>query len=403
MQEYINQEGERIYKTHWQFMYETWPIVATPKFHRTNKKDIPNISKAKEYVYNKLGIIPVFFFLTVVFSSDVYPGPYSNVEKGVLVLYHILKGCPVADMEEFIPKSSYYEIYKKFYITNCALYDKMFNMRLYNMFSSIKLRLLLAKVQNPPNFKQITMHLDGHDTRATYIHGTSEELFSFKLKKSGFRTQVLMDLNSMILAVSKSEPCKDNNDGKMFCEMKIDKLINEHDCIALDGRYTLHILKYLESCDILDNSNFCSPIRKQRNVDLTSTEVVYNNEFGTVRSGIEGIFGELGNTFHQFNNRRPIKVTEIKTFTLQFKLASLLLNIKKFCKYYSIVPEPEHSEWRNIDFDYPDGTNTHDYLLEKPQSITQKKELSNYMQELQESFLNLNTTEYFSHVEIMDK
>lgn len=381
-------------------MNETWPTVSTPKFHRTEKKAIPNISKAKDFVFQKLGIIPVFFFLTTLFAVDVYPGPYCNVEKGILLLYQLLRGCAIADMEEYIPKSSYYEIYKSFYLTNLVSLDSMISERLFDMFSTVKLRILLAKQKNPVNFKQITLHLDGHDTRASYIHGGSEAQYSYKLKKSGFRTQVLTDIIGLILVVSKSEPCKDNNDGKMFHDMKINRLISEQDCIACDGGYTLSILKYLESCDVLNNSNFCSPIRKQRNIELTATEILYNREFGTVRSGIEGVFGELGHTFGYFNNRRPIRVTDIKTFTLQFKLASLLLNIKRFCAYFAITPENEHAMWRDNDFDFPDDTNTHEYLAEIPQSLGQKKDLSTYMQDLQEKFLNLHTREIFSHIEI---
>ncbi|KAI8328340.1 hypothetical protein BC941DRAFT_326621, partial [Chlamydoabsidia padenii] len=49
--------------------------------------------------------IPVFFFLVVLFGAHDYSGPYRNVEKGLLLLYHLLTGCSMSDMEQFMPKN----------------------------------------------------------------------------------------------------------------------------------------------------------------------------------------------------------------------------------------------------------------------------------------------------------
>ncbi|KAI9239763.1 MAG: hypothetical protein BYD32DRAFT_356225, partial [Podila humilis] len=53
-------------------------------------------------------------------------------------------------------------------------------------------------------------------------------MYSYKLKKSGVRTQVCMDPNGMALIVSNTPH------------------IHELDCIAIDGGYTQYIKKLVE-------------------------------------------------------------------------------------------------------------------------------------------------------------
>ena len=81
-------------------------------------------------------------------------------------------------------------------------------------------------------FKQVTLYLDGHDSRATYGEDKAA-MYSYKLKKSGLRTQVAIDANGMVLFVSKSASCRDNNDGKMLQEMGIGKKIDSMDVTGL--------------------------------------------------------------------------------------------------------------------------------------------------------------------------
>ncbi|KAI7817162.1 hypothetical protein BC939DRAFT_388304, partial [Gamsiella multidivaricata] len=55
--------------------------------------------------------IPVFFFLTVLFGTKCYTGPYRNVEKGILILYMLLQGTTISDMDEFLPKNGGYTLH----------------------------------------------------------------------------------------------------------------------------------------------------------------------------------------------------------------------------------------------------------------------------------------------------
>ncbi|KAI7847284.1 hypothetical protein BDC45DRAFT_420247, partial [Circinella umbellata] len=72
--------------------------------------------------------------------------------------------------------------------------------------------------------------------------------WSYKLKTSGLRTQVVIDINEMVIIVSKSELCGESNDGSMFLNMKLYNKIYKHDCIAFDGGYTLFINQFIELC-----------------------------------------------------------------------------------------------------------------------------------------------------------
>jgi hypothetical protein len=155
----------------------------------------------------------------------------------------------------------------------------------------------------------------------------------------------------MILFVSPSAPCRDNNDGTMLVRMNIHRKIKRTDRIALDGGYTLFLDQILDDTDLTE-ANFVCPVCKQRGLELSPAETQFNKIFGSFRSQIEAIFGEIGTTFERFNNRMPIRVTEIKHFTLQFKLACLLLNIKKFVTRGNIQHKPVHSLWMTERFDF---------------------------------------------------
>ncbi|KAI1286597.1 hypothetical protein EDD11_010609, partial [Mortierella claussenii] len=317
MDQQLKRNYEELLTNHWGFLDEPWPERAIATNHRTVHKDIPMMDQVKAVLVKRLGAIPVYFFLVVLWSQHEYPGPYREVDKGLLILYHLVKGLPMDGLSVFIPKSSFHLIHTHFYKREYAAHSKRITHLLATMFSSVTIRLLVAKVNNPPLFKHVTLHLDGHDTRATYGE-SSADMYSYKLKKSGLRTQVCMDSSGMAILVSKSQACKNNNDGTMLVDLKIQNHIHEMDCLALDGGYTQYLPTILEKSD-LRRTNFCTPIRKKRQQELTSNEASYNSMFGSFRSQMEALFGELGRTFERHNNRSPILVDKRQTYNLQLK------------------------------------------------------------------------------------
>ncbi|CAO3618572.1 unnamed protein product [Mucor hiemalis] len=230
---------------------------------------------------------------------------------------------------------------------------------LQNMFSSIKIRILNGLINNPNLFNQVTIHLDGHDKRGI-VYGAEDKsiYYSYKLKKSGFRTQVAIDTNGMILFISDSQPCSTNNDGSMLTNMNIENKINLMDCIALDGGYSLYVNNIVNNSD-LNDYNFVYPIRKEKNINLDENEVSYNNQFGSFRSTMEKTFSDLGLIFKRLNNKRSFLTTNINIYNIQLKIASVLLNIKRYVSINNIDHNDFHSYWvdDNFDFKYK-----HDYI-----------------------------------------
>ncbi|KAG0000567.1 hypothetical protein BGZ80_006342, partial [Entomortierella chlamydospora] len=384
----MDSEFNRLLSTQWGFLHQDWPIVPQNRFHRTEIKKVENIKKVKDLVHHRLGVIPVFFFLTVIFGLKGYPGPYRNIEKGILLLYMLLTGTPSSEMGEFMPKSSFHDVTKDFFGRDTNALDGKLTMYLADMCSNIKLRLLTSRTINPEVFKHITLHLDGHDSRVAYLNADKASMYSYKLKKSGFRTQVCCDMNSMIVFVSQPAECRDFNDGTMLSKMAIERKIHNLDCIALDGGYTQYIKGVITSSGILKSSNFCCPVRKEKGIDLTEREKKYNEVLGSFRSRIESYFGDMQTTFTKFSHTVVNRVSEKSTFSLQFKLCCLLLNVKRMVALRNITPEAHHSFWMQENFEYPDGSDGIQQTPPPP-SFRVKINDARSIYKLQDAFLNL--------------
>jgi hypothetical protein len=83
---------ECLVKEKWNILDEPWQIVTKTKGHRTISKDINGINEIKQMVLDKLGYIGPFIFLNEYFSQMDWVGPYRNVEKCLLLIYHLLSG-----------------------------------------------------------------------------------------------------------------------------------------------------------------------------------------------------------------------------------------------------------------------------------------------------------------------
>ncbi|KAG0009328.1 hypothetical protein BGZ80_002496 [Entomortierella chlamydospora] len=322
-----------------------------------------------------------------------YPGPYREVEKGLLLLYNLAKDLSMEEMEPYIPRSSYHAIHTKFYKKEYIAHNKYITTCLATMFSTITIRLLAAKAKNPPLFQHVTLHIDGHDTRATYDGESQVEMYSYKLKKAGLRTQVVMDCNGMALWVSQSASCKSNVDGIMLLAMKLDKRMHDMDCVALDGGYTQFLKKLVDESDNLTMQNFAHPFRRKKNHKLREAESKYNATFGSFRSQMEALFGDLGSTFQRHNNRIPVLVDKKQTYNLQLKLALLLLNIERMVGLLNISTEPIYESWIREVFDYPcEEDNGVEQLLDHI-PLDNMVESNKTMAQLQQKFLTMQVVD----------
>lgn len=322
MENIFRSELSKINYQYWQFLDYDYPIKISEYKHREEIKNVTNIQKIKQILVERLGYTSVFFFLIVIFIRYDYKCPYVFLEKGLCILYHLVSGNSIRDMNDYIPFTSFYAIYKEFWENNRNDLNRFVTDLLENMFSTTALRIINAKKLNPLGFKNITLFLDGHDSRIDYKEKDIKKrnFYSYKFKNSGVRTQVIYDINEFAIYVSDSKPCRVYNDGQMFLDMKLENKLNENDCIAFDGGYYYYIEKFIEDCDRKGNdkinlNNFMFPIRKNKNVELNDNEILYNQTFGSFRSKIESCFGFLGGKFKRFNNNESsIKVTDMKVY-----------------------------------------------------------------------------------------
>ncbi|CAO3609610.1 unnamed protein product [Cunninghamella blakesleeana] len=386
--EEITSEYRKIMAKYWSFYSNNWPIIPESKYHRSQIKEIVDINIIKSFLLERLGVIPVYFFLVVVFGRQDYAAPYNNVEKGLLLLYHLMQGYSIAEMARFMPKTTFYNLYKEFYIKQCDELHRLLDNCLIHMFSNVKVRILCANNNNPVKFKNVTLMIDGHDNRACYTKGHNyAKTFSYKLKKSGFRTQACIDINGMVLFLSNSVHCGENNDGSMLSSIDLNNVVSPYDVVALDGGYTQYITSIIDNNKHLTKKNFMKPIRKQRNVDLPVPDMAFNKEFGSFRSMIENTFGEIGSIFKRFNNSTVIRVSDINIFSLQFKLACVLINIKRFVKLGGLPHEEHHAYWLQHGFDYNGFV---DRPMEEHTSLETILEDMNDMNDMQQKFLSMN-------------
>jgi hypothetical protein len=144
------------------------------------------------------------------------------------------------------------------------------------------------------------------------------------------------------------------NDGTMLVEWKPYHLVGNKDVVQLDGGYTLYITQLLNdqgSSHTLSKLNFITPIRKIRNQDFELDEREYNELYGSKRSQIESLFADIGTTFKRFHWSSKPKITSLKTYNLQLKLACFLFNVKNAEKLFHLEQKEEHKFWIKDKFD----------------------------------------------------
>lgn len=402
--EFLNQEWKQLLREEWTILNSMYPYVEDVKCHRTIKKEINFIEDIKYEIINKLGTIPTFTFLVDFFSKYQFPGPYNNIEKGLLIIYQLLSGKTIREMEIYLPSSSFYDIYRTLYIKCYTELNSWIDSMLEKKFSTSTIRMLSASLNNPSKLKHVTMLLDGHDTRIIYenINFNKAHLYSYKLKKSGLRTQVCIDINGMVLFISQSVPCKINTDGKMLEDLKIYKKMSISDCLLLDGGYTNHIENIIEVSDIkggdITLDNFCFPIRKKPNIDLTNEEINFNDQLAGQRSQIESFFADISNTFQRFKPKTPKRITDPDTYNVQYKLACLLFNINNLCKKCNIESEYIHTKWAEKGFDFPKQDDNNKIIMSP--RVNYKLKNMEGMKSYQEELLHKNYYKYIKDKEV---
>lgn len=81
-----------------------------------------------------------------------------------------------------------------------------------------------------------------------------------------------------------------------------------------------------------------------------------------MRSDIETFFLKYTTLFHRFNKEKAVRITENSIYYIQFKLCSVLYNIKKACEIYDIKEDRNYmfKYWIEENFDYMNVNDNND-------------------------------------------
>lgn len=386
----LQDEYENIINTKWLFLNKTYEPIEK-KFHRTELQDIKHINKIKKEIENKIGVIATFIFLTDFCNNFNLPGPYRNIDKALVILYHLLCGVSINQMEKYLPHTNFFRIYKYIYITKYDELNVWINNLMYNCFSNKRIRVLNSNIKNPEMVKHVTLILDGHHSKIIYedINVNRKDLFSWKLKKPGLNTQFIIDINEIVIFVSDSLPCKDNNDDKMLINnINFNKFFTLYDNLCFDGLYKNTLNETIEKFNVrnldLKITNFTFPIKKQKKIDLKKEEKVYNEYIGGFRSKIETFFANFGKVYKRFNGDNNVRVTKLETYNIQLRLCCVLYNIKKITDICYLDHQQKYKLWTVENFDYPNDNDIVKSLI----NLEYKLDNINFMKNFQADLLN---------------
>lgn len=342
----LKHEIDKLINEKWYFLDNIYPIIKM-KIPKKNKNIKSNcINDIKKELYNKLGSLPIFIFLTDIFYKLDLLGPYNHVDKCLFLIYQLVEGKTINEMITDLNLPSYYVPYKDFYVKNKLELDSWLNKMLYNdCFSTNIIRILTSRLNNPKRLKNVTCFLNEYDSRICYkdIHFDRKRLYSIDFNSSGYKTQFIIDSNMFILYVSFPSPSNDYSCGEMINNINFKNIITYTDCILLDDIY----IEYLE--DVIKNDNekggFLSNDNFYYQINIKNTEI--DNFICTMKKFLT----EFTNLFKRFNKKSTI--TESYCYNLQLKLCCVLYNIKRACKIYEINDENDlYKQWLNDDFEY---------------------------------------------------
>lgn len=389
---------------HWGFLEKNaYKSNVDKQYHRNKINNYENIKFVKENVYNLLGPIPVFWFLTEIISYIKLPGPYYNIEKGVLILYQMLIGYSISEMEIFDSNNGYYRIYKKLFIDKYDWLNEKLDKMLEDYFSNSYTRLLYSSLHNPKNMKHVTLFLDGRHNKITLedIELDKKNMYSYKLKKNALNSQFIIDSAGFIIYISESLPATTSTDDNMLIKnINFNKFFKLSDNLCFDGIYnnTLNELinKYNNINFDINKRNFTFPIRKEKNTPLSESEILFNEELSGYRSSIESLFANFVNIFKRFSNRSNFRITKEKTYNIQLKLCCVLYNIKRFVDLNNIPENGFYSMWLQDNFDFFNNINGYTDVTQTDKTLFKLENINN-MRDIQEDIIssllqNINIT-----------
>lgn len=167
-------EVKKLFDTHWVTMLEEdYSEVKIIKGKRSKNKSMKNFQELIDYVSENLSSITVSLLMKFFSQLDELPSPYKNSHKYLCLIYQLLSGRP--NSEVYMPQTSYYDIYKKFYVSYHDDINIWIDYFFKHCFSNIKLRILYGHLYNPVLFESVTMMMDSKDIVCLLSDRSNEE------------------------------------------------------------------------------------------------------------------------------------------------------------------------------------------------------------------------------------
>lgn len=305
-------------------------------------KTISSIDAYKKYLENKLGYIPVYFFLNHIFGNYVYSGNYKSIDKGIVLLYHILSGEDKSKFNNTIP--GFNKFYKDFWNSRYDELNKVVDNYLKTLFSDIELRIYNGKENNPENINFLTFTFDSY-IRYNKINNSN------RLFNKGMITQYICDNNGFITYVSMTKKYYEKiKNGNILNEIYFSDIILDidvdNDVIAFDEEtYNFKDTIIRNTKEKLKKDISENIVTTITDEDVISDDIYYNSNFNEYIKKGNHTINNIENMFLIFKNDNYIRSADIKIYNLQFKIAILLYNIKIYTEKYNIPIKKIHKKW----------------------------------------------------------
>jgi hypothetical protein len=306
------------------------------------KKRIPELNLVKEKIKLKLGFVSPFVFLTNFINDKKLKYNANHMDKALLIIYDFISSVTHRDMAMHMGASTYRDLQYDFFYNYYKQLHQWCDYMLHNeYFSNSNLRIVGKYIDNLPSYlNNVTLFLNIFDSRIDYTKNNN------KLKKDGFLTFVLIDINGYILYISESIHSSNlsNEHGLDIIKSKFDNIdfcnfMDEDDCILVHT-----------NLEIIDGY-----VLKKNNKIIHELETFYFETFSSdVIDKINNyfVFSELLYLSPKLNikSMRNHDIKEVQEFRI--KIVSTLLNIKKISIILELENNNKYQLWKDVSYSF---------------------------------------------------
>jgi hypothetical protein len=333
-----------IVDSYWDFLDNDYSTDIDVNF---NYIPVSYLNDIKSKIFNNIGFITVFTFLTDFFSKyEFYGDKYNNIQKGLLILFQLITGVSNEGIKIYISKYIFEEIHKNLYIDYKYELITWIDNIMYKSFSNKNTRLLARSSYENLDLNKVTLILTFYDNRYDYIKKR------YFLKGFGYKTIIVTDFNGMIVYVSPktfSFPNIPNGFKKKEEYLNQEKLLLKKMLNDLDFNFMDESDILLINNGFIDDTYIVKYNKENKNI-ITKNVNISENDFKKINN-IE----IHKNLFIRFDKLKKdsSKRGNPEVYNLKIKLCSLFLNIINMERIININIKDLHKKWyieENVNF-----------------------------------------------------